>query len=85
MIEFLYICVILALKVMLGTIVLAGGVIATTMLGAAFIGILSIIFKPSAPREKKKPEDWKEWADKQEGDLKSLIDEIDKELENEDT
>jgi len=76
-------CLIIFFKGLIGSLLFIFAVVLIITVGAGVIGIFSIVFKPLEPKEKKEPEDWREWADKQDGDLKSLMTEIDKELENE--
>ena len=78
-------CLIIFFKGCIGSVLFTIGIALITLIGSGAFGLMSFIFKPLHPKEKKEPEDWKEWADEQEGNLKSLMNEIDKDLENEDT
>lgn len=78
-------CLIIFFKGCIGSVLFTLGIVLITLIGAGAFGLIGWILKQFTPKEKKEPEDWKDWADKQEGNLKSLIDEIDKDLENEDT
>jgi hypothetical protein len=81
-ITWLWGCLIIFFKGCIGSALVIIGIILILSIGGGFI-VLVDKFNPPKKPEKKEPEDWKEWADKQEGDLKSLMTEIDKDLENE--
>ena len=76
-------CLIIFFKGCIGSLLFTIGIALITFIGAGLIALGGLVFGDLKPKEKKEPEDWKEWADKQDGDLKSLMTEIDKDLENE--
>lgn len=73
-------CLIIFFKGCIGSVLFTLGIVLITFIIGGLIGLIQLGNKP---KEKKEPEDWKEWADKQDGELKSLLKEIDKDLENE--
>ena len=84
MLEFIYLCMMLALKVFLGTLFWVVVVILLIGLSAVIICSFAYIFGWTPPKEPpKKPETWQEWKEKQDGELKTLLNEIDKDLEDE--
>lgn len=76
-------CLIIFFKGLIGSILFTIGIALITFIGGGLIGLGGLIIGDLKPKKPKEPEDWKEWADKQDGDLKSLMTEIDKDLENE--
>ena len=75
-------CIVIFFKGCIGSLLVTVFIAVMCLFFAGIITFGSFIFKPSKPG-KKPVEAWEDWADKQNGELKSLVNEIDKELENE--
>ena len=77
-------CIVIFFKGCIGSLLVTVFIAVMCLFFAGIITFGSFIFKPSKPKPGKKPvEDWKDWADKQDGELKSLVTEIDKDLKDE--
>ena len=83
MIAFLWSCMVIFFKGCLGSILFSISLALIALIfGGGIALIASLLGRPPKPPEKKS-QTWQEWKDKQDGELKSLVDEIDKDLENE--
>ena len=74
-------CLIIFFKGCVGSVVFTILLIATSFFFAVMISAISWIFGSKKSSVKKKQETWQEWEQKQDGELKSLLTEIDKDLE----
>jgi len=76
-------CMVLSFEVMIGTLAWAALLIVASILVALAIGGSTVAW-PTGPKkpERKLPETWQDWQEEQDGELKTLLKEIDKDLEN---